>query len=80
MESRESYLAADGRAWKVDGRAQALVGPGLATPLYVAIFWVSKFSMAKIKYQNFIAGFDQLKWMTYHIAQKFDRLNFEERG
>ena len=30
MESRKS---ADGRAWKVDGRAQALVGPGLATPL-----------------------------------------------
>ena len=23
MESRESCLAADGRAWKVDGRAQA---------------------------------------------------------
>ena len=22
------------RAWKVDGRAQALVGPGLAMPLY----------------------------------------------
>ena len=35
MESRESCLAADGRAWKVDGRAQALVGPGLATPLHV---------------------------------------------
>ena len=34
MESRESCLAADGRAWKVDGRAQALVGPGLATPLH----------------------------------------------
>ena len=33
MESRESCLAANGRAWKVDGRAQALVGPGLATPL-----------------------------------------------
>ena len=33
MESRESCLAADGRAWKVDGRAQALVGPGMATPL-----------------------------------------------
>ena len=33
MESRESCSAADGRAWKVDGRAQALVGPGLATPL-----------------------------------------------
>ena len=31
--SRESCSAADGRAWKVDGRAQALVGPGLATPL-----------------------------------------------
>ena len=28
-----SLLAADGRAWKADGRAQALVGPGLATPL-----------------------------------------------
>ena len=36
MESRESCLAADGRAWKVDGRAQALVGPGLATPLRIA--------------------------------------------
>ena len=35
MESRESCSAADGRAWKVDGRAQALVGPGLATPLMV---------------------------------------------
>ena len=34
IESRESSLAADGRAWKVDGRAQALVGPGLATPLH----------------------------------------------
>ena len=33
MESRESCLAGDGRAWKVDDRAQALVGPGLATPL-----------------------------------------------
>ena len=37
MESRESCLAADGRAWKVDGRAQTLVGPGLATPLVVTI-------------------------------------------
>ena len=33
MESQDSKLIADGRAWKVDGRAQALVGPGLATPL-----------------------------------------------
>ena len=33
MESRDSKLIADGRAWRVDGRAQALVGPGLATPL-----------------------------------------------
>ena len=33
MESRESCSATDGRAWKVNGRAQALVGPGLATPL-----------------------------------------------
>ena len=37
MESRESCLAADGRAWKVDGRAQALVGPGLAMPLHATI-------------------------------------------
>ena len=37
MESRESCLAADGRAWKVDGWAQSLVGPGLATPLYIYI-------------------------------------------
>ena len=33
MESRNSRLIADGRAWRIDGRAQALVGPGLATPL-----------------------------------------------
>ena len=33
MESRDSKLIADGRAWRVGGRAQALVGPGLATPL-----------------------------------------------
>ena len=32
-ESRESCWPGDGRAWEVDGRAQALVGPGLATPL-----------------------------------------------
>ena len=36
MESRESCSATDGRAWKVDGRAQALVGPGLATPLHIS--------------------------------------------
>ena len=28
-------FAVDGGAWKVDGRAQALVGLGLATPLIV---------------------------------------------
>ena len=33
MESRKSCSAADGRAWKVDDRAQALVDPGLATLL-----------------------------------------------
>ena len=32
-KSRESCRPGDGRAWEVDGRAQALVGPGLATPL-----------------------------------------------
>ena len=33
-ESRESCWPDDGRAWEFDGRAQALVGPGLATPLH----------------------------------------------
>ena len=42
MESRESCLAADGRAWKVDGRAQALVGPGLATRLLTFLRCVSE--------------------------------------
>ena len=37
VESQNSKLIADGRAWRVDGRAQALVGPGLATPLELAI-------------------------------------------
>ena len=36
MESRDSCWTDDGGAWKIDGRAQALVGPGLATPLYMA--------------------------------------------
>ena len=39
MESRDSKLIADGRAWRVDGRAQALVGPGLATPLPESIMF-----------------------------------------
>ena len=30
-------LIGDGSAWKVDGRAQALVGPGLATPLVTLV-------------------------------------------
>ena len=41
MESRESCSAADGRAWKVDGRAQALVGPCLATPLLIGLDFAS---------------------------------------
>ena len=35
MESQDLKLIADGRAWKVDGRAQALVGLGLAMPLSI---------------------------------------------
>ena len=43
VESRDSKLIADGRAWSVDGRAQALVGPGLATPvLMMRIVWLLK--------------------------------------
>ena len=38
MESRDSCRAGNDRAWKVDGRAQALVGQGrLATTLAVFI-------------------------------------------
>ena len=37
MESQDSKVIADGRAWRVDARAQALVGPGLATPLPILL-------------------------------------------
>ena len=37
MESCDSNRIGDGRAWEVDGRAQALVGPGLATPLVLLL-------------------------------------------
>ena len=47
IESRDSCFAHDGRAWKVDGRAQALVGPGLATPL-AALFIEHPFFNCKI--------------------------------
>ena len=43
MESQDSKRIADGRAWKVDGRAQALVGPGLATPLLMIMLLVAKY-------------------------------------
>ena len=33
IESHDSCFAGDGRAWKIDGRAQALVALGLAMPL-----------------------------------------------
>ena len=37
MESCDLKLIGDGRAWKVDGRAKALVGPCLATSLLFSI-------------------------------------------
>ena len=43
-ESRESCWPDDGRAWEVDGRAQALVGPGLATPLLFTLTSVNLLS------------------------------------
>ena len=33
LQNHVTCFARNGRAWKVDGRAQALVGPGLAMPL-----------------------------------------------
>ena len=41
MESCDSCCAGDGRALGTDGRAQALVGPGLATPLLIDNFLAS---------------------------------------
>ena len=38
MESRDSKLIADGRAWRVDGRAQALVGPSRPASGYATDF------------------------------------------
>ena len=35
IKSHDSCFARDGRAWKVDSRAQALVGPALATVLHI---------------------------------------------
>ena len=59
MESRNSKLIADGRAWKVDGRAQALVGPGLATPLaihcsYSQLYIISNYAPIFIYIQLYI--------------------------
>ena len=55
MESRDSCWAADGGAWKIDGRAQALVGPGLATPLcvctYVCVYMCIASSLDTTNYQ-----------------------------
>ena len=42
MESHDSKLIGDGRAWKVDGRVQALVGLGLAMPPLTAIAFCYK--------------------------------------
>ena len=39
--TRDSKLIADGRAWRVDGRAQVLVGPGLATSLPMGLFYIA---------------------------------------
>ena len=52
MESRNSKLIADGRAWKVDGRAQALVGPRLAAPLITHSY---------IKFMQYIVVTDQVR-------------------
>ena len=40
---------ADGRVWKVDGRAQALVSPGLATPLLSIHFYEFEHSKGATK-------------------------------
>ena len=55
MESRDSKLIADGRAWKVDSRAQALVGPGLAMPLSVYDISISSMIYYKLSRQMILS-------------------------
>ena len=68
MESRDSKLIADGRAWSVDGRAQALVGPGLATPLS---FCSIKLKSHRVSVHNFwVEGISTMAaWINVKIAQ-----------
>ena len=54
-------LAHDGRAWKVDGTAQALVGPGLATPLllitgYLFCYFVLQFLLPFLNSKYFVTS------------------------
>ena len=49
MESHDSKMIGDGKAWKVDGSAQALVGKGLAMPLF--------FASSSVYFQSFLDSF-----------------------
>ena len=53
-------LARDGRTWKVDGRAQALVGRGLATPLlltgYLFPYFVLQFLLPFLNSKYFVTS------------------------
>ena len=42
MESLDSCFSGDCRAWKVDGRAQALVDLGLAMSLDLFIYYLNR--------------------------------------
>ena len=48
MKSHDSKMTDDSWAWKVD-RAQAIVGPGLATPLF--------FASSSDSFQSFLDSF-----------------------
>ena len=69
MESRESCLAADGRAWKVNGRAQALVGPGPATPLLMGSIVTRPLLMGSIVTRNEPSTSQNNR--TYHSSVAF---------
>ena len=72
--SRDYCFACNGRAWKVDSRAQALVGPGLATPLainrnYIHIFYLDIEELGNLCTIKFCIGKSVLDTMQIASCQ-----------
>ena len=56
IESHDFCFARNGRARKVDGRSQALVGLGLATPLVIAEFIIICSSKRNFKMERVVVA------------------------